>query len=76
MKRIRLLDGEQWKDVGVKLNPPRYTVKLTVDDVIEIKKMLNQRIKQRGIAKMFDVSFQLISKMKRGISWTDIMVKD
>lgn len=59
----------------MKLNPPRYTVKLTVDDVIEIKKMLNQRIKQRGIAKMLDASFQLISKIKRGISWTDVMVK-
>lgn len=67
---------KQWKDVGVKLNPPRYTIKLTVDDVIEIKKMLNQRIKQRDIAKMFDVSFQLISNIKRGISWSDVVVND
>jgi transposase len=45
------------------------SAKLTEEQVIEIKRMLKQGIKSSEIAKRFNVSFQLISRIKLGKNW-------
>jgi len=48
--------------------------KLTENDVIKIKNMLNENIKQNDIAKLFSVSKYAISDIKRGKSWSYIHI--
>lgn len=46
--------------------------KLTLDEVREIKKLLNNKIKQIDIAKQFNVNFVTIHDIKHGKSWKNI----
>ena len=51
-----------------------YCSKLTVDDVIQIKKMLRDGIKQWLIAWTFKVNRSNIGKIKRGERWNHITI--
>ena len=46
--------------------------KLTNYDVIQIKKMLKQKIPHQDIAKNFNTTFQQVSSIKLGKSWSHI----
>ena len=48
--------------------------KLKEVEVVEIKKLLNRGVKQRDIAKMYDVHFATISAIYRGKSWSHVVV--
>lgn len=46
--------------------------KLTLLEVIEIKKLINNKIKLKDIAKQFNVHPNTISEIKRGIKWKHV----
>lgn len=47
------------------------TAQLTINQVIDIKKLLTEnKIKMAEIAKLFSVSFKIISNINRGITWS------
>lgn len=48
--------------------------KLTIENVIEIKKLLLQKVKQIDIAKKFNVQPSTISEIKAGRSWKNINI--
>jgi len=48
-----------------------YKAKLKNEDVLKIKKLLSQNVKQTDIAKMFNVSKMTISNIKNNKSWSD-----
>lgn len=48
-----------------------YNAKLKKDDIIKIKKMLNNNIIQKEIAKLFNVSTQTINNIKNNKNWSD-----
>ncbi len=43
--------------------------KLSNSDVIKIRTLINQKLTNKKIAKLFDVTHQTISCIKRGITW-------
>jgi len=47
--------------------------KLTSRDVAAIKGLINAGVKQESIARLFLVSEMQISRIKRGISWPDVV---
>jgi len=46
--------------------------KLIIKEIIEIKKLLKEKIPQRTIAKLFNISQSTTSNINRGINWGDI----
>ena len=48
-----------------------YNAKLKKDDIIKIKKMLNNNIIQKEIAKLFNVSTQTINNIKNNKNWSN-----
>ncbi|MEO6302696.1 MAG: helix-turn-helix domain-containing protein [Bacteroidia bacterium] len=48
--------------------------KLTMSEVVKIKTSLKQGVKQSYLANKFKVSCTTISKIKRGILWTNIKI--
>jgi len=46
--------------------------KLTLEDVKDIKNMLHLGVKQKVIAKMFNVSEMQITRIKKGINWPEV----
>jgi group I intron endonuclease len=74
-----------WKEIEPILNykkrEPKEKVvsnrkQLTRQQVIEIKKLLLQNIKQREIANRFNISEDVISSIKVGRSWSNIKLED
>lgn len=49
-----------------------FGLKLKLEEVIEIKKLLSQKVPCKEIAKMFNVSWGLIYHIKNGIIWGDV----
>jgi transcriptional regulator len=47
---------------------------MTVEKVIEIKRLIKQGIRGNEIAKMFGVSQQVISAIKLGKCWTHVLL--
>jgi hypothetical protein len=43
--------------------------KLTLDEVLQIKKLIAQQHTNKSIAKLFGVTHQTVSRIKRGKSW-------
>lgn len=69
--------GHQWKDIKVPINPPPFVIKLTKDDVIEIKKILRDKtMNQRQIAKKYNVSNSLINNINKGKTWKGVVLDD
>lgn len=68
--------GRNWKHLKLPVKTKNraigelhYNSKLKQADVLEIKKMLDAGIKQRDIAKKFNVSYKNISCIHRGKTW-------
>ncbi len=50
--------------------------KLNAEDVLQIKSMLNRRITQNVIAKLFCVSEMQITRIKRGENWSHVQIAE
>lgn len=49
-----------------------HAAKLNESDVVEIKRLLENHIKQKVIAEQFGITFQTVSKIKLGLIWTHV----
>lgn len=77
--------GKSWSYVEIDgFIPSKYsmkgadnpTSKLTDEDVVEIKLMLKDGIKQQKIADLFGVTRSTIYKIKTGKTWSNIVIDD
>lgn len=68
--------GKSWKHVGEDLSYLKYqnSIRLTEDEVKEIKLLLNSGMKQKEIAKKFGVSASTICVIKKNKFWRNITV--
>ena len=71
-KGIKLSEEQKIKRQGQN-NP---NSKLTIDDVIEIKKLINKGQNLKDISIQFEVSPSCISNIKRGKIWSNINIQD
>lgn len=77
--------GKSWSHVKVDgFTPSKYSMngmdnpvsKLNYDDVIKIKLMLKDGVKQQDIADLFNVNRSTIYKIKTGKTWSNIAIDD
>lgn len=73
-----ILSEDTWKHVTISGVMYKNNIhKLTENDVIEIKKLLqNNKLSQKQIAEKFGVIQQTISNIKRGVIWSHIIIKE
>ncbi len=71
-------NGEYFKKMfaGKKYPGERHNTKLTVNDVIQLKKMLLRSVPQSKIAKMFCISEMQVTRIKRGENWGDVKIPE
>jgi len=68
---INIVVGNTWKHIGGPITK-RGICKLSKEDVIEIRKLINNGMKQIDIAEKYDVIPNTISSINRKISWKNI----
>lgn len=68
-KRVKKNTGKKRPESAI-LTVRDKLIKLTQNDILEIREMLNNGIKQTEIAKKFNVCQRNISRIKQGISYT------
>ena len=66
--------GNLFASIGIKSGEDCYQTKLTENNVHEICKMLSECYRIKDIADRFDVSNDIIRKIKAGDAWFDIRV--
>lgn len=57
-----------------KIKEGQLNSKLTLEEVKEIKLLISQKVKQRDIAKQFNVKPTTITEIKKGRSWKNISI--
>lgn len=71
-------NGEFFKKLftGQKHPGERHHTKLKVNDIVQLKKMLQRGVPQSKIAKMFCISEMQVTRIKRGENWGDVKIPE
>jgi predicted XRE-type DNA-binding protein len=71
----QIVSGKCWHGIGGEINKEKYKniAKLKPENVIEIKKLIDDGILQKNIAKIFGISPTAISAIHMGKTWKEVI---